>query len=204
MEVVQDASAKDGYRFEVKTGKISIEEEEEKKRGTKSVSKAGKAQGFFCVLTEAPIPLDYIRQQGRQQKMGARLMAVVAKGKKGRIYLSPNKEQEVAARVESPKIPEMDFEIPAKGPSISVQPYGMKKWDDIFTARQLTVLQTFSDLIGAVREQVLRDARASSLPEDDNPLANGGAGTVAYADAVATYLSFLIDKMADYNANLCT
>ena len=204
MEVVQDASAKDGYRFEVKTGKISKEEEEGKNKGTKAVSGAGRAQGFFCVLTEAPISLDYIRQQGQQKKIDARLMAVVAKGKKGRIYLSPTKEQEVAATMESRRIPELDFEIPAKGASISVQPYGMKKWNDIFTARQLVTLQTFSDLVGEAREQLLLDAHSTSLPEDNRPLADGGTGVSAYADSVATYLSFLIDKIADYNTSLCS
>ena len=204
MEVVQDASAKDGYRFEVKTGKISKEEEEEKNKGTKAVSGAGRAQGFFCILTEAPISLDYIRQQGLQQKIGARLMAVVAKGKRGRIYLSPTEEQEVVAELKRPEIPELDAEISRGGLGITPPNYGMEKWSDIFTARQFTVLQTFSDLIGEAREQVLCDARSASLPDDDNSLANGGIGAVAYADAVATYLSFLIDKVADYNTSLCS
>lgn len=204
LEVVRDDWAKDGYRFKVKTGGISEEEEKERKRGTKLVSEAGKAQGFFCVLTGAPISLDYIREQGQQKKLGARLIAVFVKSKKGRIYLSPTKEQEVVAEIEKPEIPELDFEIAAQGTSISVQPYGMKKWGDLFTARQVTALKTFSDLIGEAREQVLRDAYPAFLPEDDRSLSDGGSGVTAYADAVATYLSFSINKVADRNSVLCT
>ena len=199
MEVVRDASAKDGYRFEVKTGKISKEEEEEKKRGTQ----AGRAQGFFCLLTEAPISFDYLRSQGQQQKLGARLIAFLAESAKGRVYLTPTKEQEIVAEIEKPNIPELDVEIVAKGLGINVPLYGMTKWRDIFTARQMISLQTFSDLVTEARERVLEDARASSLPSDDYSLAEGGNGANAYADAVATYLSFIIDKMANRNSVLC-
>ena len=204
VEVMQDASAKDGYRFEVKTGDISKEEEKEKSRGTKAVSDTGRSQGFFCVLTEAPISLDYIRQQGQQKKIGARLMAIVAKGKKGQVYLPPTNEQETAAELKKPEIPELDAEISLGGLGITPPNYGMEKWSDIFTARQMTVLQTFSDLIGLTREHVLRDALVASMPNDNRSLADGGKGATAYADAIMTYLSFSINKVADRNSALST
>ena len=199
VEIVRDPLAKDGYRFEVKAGKISKEQEEEKKCGTQ----IGRAQGFFCVLTETPISFDYIRYQGQQKKLGARLVAVFAEGAKCRVYLAPTKEQETAAEIEMPNIPELDVEIFSEGLGIRVPLYGMTKWCDIFTARQMVSLRTFSDLIAEARERVVRDALASSLPEDDSSLADGGIGATAYADAVVTYLGFSIGKIADYNSVLC-
>ena len=205
VEVVRDALAKDGYYFEVKTGEISKEEEKEKKLGTKASSDAGRTRGFSCVLTGAPMSLDYIRSQGQQQKLGVRLMAIVAKGKKERIYLSPTKEQEAATEMEKPKIPELDTEVSREPRSIRTPLYGMMKWSDHFTARQLTTLQTFSELVGEAREKVLHDAHhAASLPEDSRHLADGGIGATAYADGVATYLTFLVGKMVDRNSILCS
>ncbi len=57
-------------------------------------------------------------------------------------------------------------------------------------------LTTFSDLVAEARERVKRDALAAGLPDDGKPLANGGAGATAYADAVGVYLAFAIDRMA--------
>ncbi len=73
----------------------------------------------------------------------------------------------------------------------------------MFTDRQLLALSTFSDLLGEVREQVFDDARAGGLPDDGVRLWEGGSGAVAYADAVATYLAFVVDKCADYWSILC-
>jgi putative DNA methylase len=56
-------------------------------------------------------------------------------------------------------------------------------------------LTTFSDLVGEARERVQRDALAAGLPDDGKPLRDGGAGAAAYADAVAVYLAFAVDRM---------
>jgi len=84
---------------------------------------------------------------------------------------------------------------------------GMPLYRDLFTPRQLAAMVTFSDLAGEVRALVLEDANASpklsGRPTPDKPLAEGGAGPVAYADAVVTYLSFAIDKCSDYSSSLC-
>ena len=61
---------------------------------------------------------------------------------------------------------------------------------DLFTPRQLVALTTFSDLVQEARERVKRDALAAGLPDDGKPLAAGGTGATAYADAVGVYLAF--------------
>ena len=81
----------------------------------------------------------------------------------------------------------------------------MTTFGDLFTARQLVALTTFSDLVQEARERVKRDALAAGLPDDGKPLRDGGTGATAYADAVAVYLAFAVDK-ADRlrHRTLCT
>ena len=47
------------------------------------------------------------------------------------------------------------------------------------------------------------DAIATGLPDDDVPLRSGGTGALAYAQAVAVYLAFAVDKGANYWSSLC-
>jgi putative DNA methylase len=48
-------------------------------------------------------------------------------------------------------------------------------------------LVAFSDLVAEARRKVLADMAACDwLPDDDRPLAEGGIGPQAYADAVGT------------------
>ena len=82
--------------------------------------------------------------------------------------------------------------------------YGMTTFGDLFTPRQLVALTTFSDLVQEARERVKRDALAAGLPDDGKPLDDGGTGATAYADAVAVYLAFAVDRMAtDWSTALC-
>jgi adenine-specific DNA methylase len=44
--------------------------------------------GAVCLATSTPVPLGYIRAEGKAGRMGAQLMAIVAEGSHGRIYFS--------------------------------------------------------------------------------------------------------------------
>ena len=74
------------YRFEIRTGKGKPPE------GTVN------RRGGTCLLSGAPMPFDYIRSEGKAGRMGARLMAIVAEGPNGRVYLPPSEEHEEIAR----------------------------------------------------------------------------------------------------------
>ena len=79
----------------------------------------------------------------------------------------------------------------------------MTRWRDLFTSRQLVALTTFSDLIQEARDEVKSHAILSGLIDDDASLDAGGTGASAYADAVAVYLAFAVDKGANYWSSLC-
>lgn len=159
-------------------------------------------KGAKTVGDGTPFTYEYIREEGRAGRMGQHLIAVVAEGDRGRLYLSPSEVQIDASKVDRPDFGN-DAEMADNPRWFSPPQYGLKKFSDVFTDRQMVALTTFSDLVGEAREQVLADALAAGLPEGDR-LEAGGTGAAAYADAVATYLGFAVDKAADLNSSLCT
>ena len=133
--------------------------------------------------------------------MGQQLMAIVGESERGRVYASPNHHHQESANISSdPSI--ASTSLPEKALGFRVQAYGMVRHRDLFTERQLVALSTFSDLVGEVRGQVLGDARAAGLPNDGQRLANEGNGADAYSDAVATYLAFGVDRLADRGSTI--
>ncbi len=91
--------------------------------------------------------------------MGARLMAIVAEGDRGRVYLAPTPEHEAVARKAQPEW-KPDVAMPGNPRWFSPPLYGLTTYGDLFTPRQLAALTTFSDLVGEARERVRRDAVA--------------------------------------------
>jgi len=148
-------------------------------------------KGARCVCCGAPVSLDHVRAEGRAGRMGAQMLAIVAEGARGRIYLPPSEAHErVAASAEPAWAPET--ELPEQALGFRVQNYGLTRHADLFTPRQLVALTTFSDLVGEAHERVRRDAEAADV---------GRAGE--YADAVATYLALSISKAADLASSQC-
>ena len=185
-----------GYRFTVKVGKPK--DAERAKNGTK----LSRGANFECLMSGTPIAGDYIKAEGKAGRMGARLMAIVAEGERGRVYLAPTPEHEAAARKAKPEWrPEGD--VPARLTGGTCVPYGLATWGDLFTPRQLVALTTFSDLVGEAMREVRRDALAAGLPDDSKPLRDGGTGAAAYAEAVGVYLGMSVSKMADAQSSLC-
>src|SRR5581483_11337875 len=186
-----------GYRFTVKVGKPK--DAEAAKNGTK----LSRGANFQCLMSGVPMAPQYVKNEGKAGRMGARLMAIVAEGERGRVYLAPTPEHEAAARRAKPDW-KPEGEIAKRMTGGNCTPYGLTTWGDLFTPRQLVALTTFSDLVGEAMAQVRRDALAASLPDDFTPPREGGTGSAAYAEAVAVYLALSIDKAADYWATINT
>ena len=158
-------------------------------------------QGAVCPCCGTAVPFSYIREQGKAGGMSAQMMAVVAEGKNGRIYLSPDAMQIKAAQCEEPSgCPETYLPVQALG--FRVQSYGMDMHKKLFTPRQLTALTTFSDLVAEAQAKATQDALASGMQDDGRGLDEGGCGATAYGQAVGVYLAFLVDKLADLGNSL--
>ena len=186
-----------GYRFTVKVGKPK--DAEAAKNGTS----AGKRAAFRCLMSETPLPYDYIREQGQAGRMGARLMAIVAEGTRGRVYLAPTAAHEAVARHAKPEW-KPDVDLPVNPRDFKTPNYGLMTYADLFTPRQLVALTTFSDLVQEARELVEQDALAAGLPDDRRPLRDGGTGAKAYAEAVGVYLAFVVEKLTESHSTICT
>jgi putative DNA methylase len=197
----QDGGAPSGYRFAVKVGKPK--DAEAAKNGTKR-----PGANFVCVMSGSPITGDYIKSEAQAGRMGTRMMAIVAEGERGRVYLSPNEAMEDVAREAKPEWkPEVEFLQQALG--FRVGNYGMTKWSDLFTRRQIVALTTFSDLVQEARERVRHNADVAAKDggapsEGGNGLAAGGSGATAYADAVGVYLGCVVSAVTDDLSSIVT
>jgi putative DNA methylase len=190
VEPVIDPEAQDGWRFEVKTGVPSKEQEERLKQGTK----VGRGSNFSCVLTGSSIPAAHVKSEGVARRMGNRLIALVAETEGKRGYLSPTPEHEHAAQNVIVPPDTIDLATSTHPQYMACVGYGLDNFKKFYTDRQLTVLTAFSDLIPLVREMVKEEAHGSGWEDDKTSLADGGLGSDGYADAVATYLAFAISK----------
>jgi len=77
--------------------------------------------------------------------MGTRLMTIVAEGEPGGCTCRHRGMEIVAHGAKSGWKPDVEFFQQALG--FRVGNYGMKKWSDLFTFRQLVAITTFADLV---------------------------------------------------------
>ena len=179
--VVDDRSHPSGRRVDFRIGHDRTTLPAANADGTMSRGKA------MCVACNSLASSEYIKGQAVGVGLGARLMATVAEGQRQRIYLAPTPEHESAATIPRPG-DTPDQLVPFPNHDVDRLPmYGMPRWSDAFTNRQLVALTTFSDLVAQAREQVVRDG-----------------GSAEYADAVSTLLGFGVSKATDYHNSLCS
>lgn len=177
-------------RFEVKPGKSERE-------GTRTRT------GANCIRCGASLSGEYIQDEASAGRMNAMLMAIVAEGGRGRIYVSADDSHIEAASVDKPE--DCPSQYLAYDPrNIWCVNYGLDTFDKLFTNRQLTALTTFSDLVHEAQEQAEKDALAAGLPDDGVGLADHGTGARAYGEAVGVYLANLVDQLANHNSSICS
>lgn len=159
-------------------------------------------QGAVCIISSAAIPFKYIRQMAKDGRMGQKLMAIVAEGPKGKIYLSPDQISSDTALSAKPE--EKPSLLISHWPGrTNVVEYGMENFEDLFTDRQTVALNTFSELVHEARAEIQKDSLAGRDANDQRALREDGRGAKAYAEAVSVYLAFIADKCSDYNSSIC-
>lgn len=182
----------------------TIQYEVTSNRSVKKINPPKQSRNSFkCLWCGQNAPIDYIRDEAQKGRMNSQLIAIVAEGNNGRLYLSPDKEQELIADIKKPD-DYPDGEIAYNPRDIRAQLYGINNFSDLFTNRQLTALTTFSDLVSEAQKKAEQDAISAGMKDDHLALRDGGDGAKAYGEAVGVYLAFLVDKLADYNSSVCS
>lgn len=183
--VVADSEHPSGRRIDFEISHDLAKAPEQRRDGT-----IGR-QGATCAACDSTVPLNYIRAQGKENGLGSKLMATVAKGDRHRIYLAPSNSQARAADLAAPDdVPSGD--LPTNPRNFNTPGYGLDEWAKLFTNRQLVCLTALADLI--------EEARGKAL--SDTPKERGGEAQ-AYANAIATYLAMAISRTANRMSSLC-
>ena len=172
------------------------EEREQARKGTK----AGRGANFLCLLSDTAITSEHVKTSGITNRMGQELIAIVAEGKRGRLYLAPDDSHMAIAQKVKPNW-KPDNELIGKC-RVQLPLYGMNTFSDIFTNRQLVALTTFSDIALEIRAEIEADALSAGLSDDLTPLRDGGTGAKAYAEAISVYLTMALGRSANYWSSL--
>ena len=180
-------------RFSVHQGKCP--------KGRES-NKSGHSGTFICPNCGETTSPDYTKSTAQQIGLRKTLMAIVAEGKRGRIYCSPDLEHVLADNVERPSNAPT---VPMSNDRRAITPpdYGMPNFEDLYSNRQLFAITTFCNLVNEVQEKIEEDALDRGLSNDHLKLSNGGNGAKAYSEAIGVYLAFAVDKMSDRSSSLC-
>ena len=140
----------------------------------------GRSRCIFCGIAVKDTEL---KEQVRAHGLRIIALATVAEGNSCRIYLAPPEIEEPV--ISAPPTEWLEQPICDNPRWFSPPAYGLTTFRDLFTARQLLALTTFSGLVGEARAEACKDGAES-----------------AYADAIATYLAFAVDRCADFWSTL--
>ncbi|MCY3923480.1 MAG: DUF1156 domain-containing protein [Chloroflexi bacterium] len=176
------------YQFSVKAGPPT--------EAAKSGTKLGRGANFRCILSHSPISGDYIKAEGQAGRMKARLMAIVAEGDRGRVYLPPTAEHESRPIGAQPRW-RPETSLPDDRRAFWTPNYGLTSFGDLFSNRQLVALTTLSHLVSEARKLIREHATSCGIGVDDGLQFNDGTSRLDYAEAVSVYLALAVSKTAD-------
>ena len=169
--------------------------EHDKRIGAGTMSRSGAS----CPCCPAIMTMEDIRLEGRCGRLDSVMTAVVIDGANGKEYRTPKTEEiDAAAKAEAELdrvFADVPFGLPNEptpagggrgaGRAFSVQGFGMMRWRDLFTPRQLLALGTFVKWTRAARGAM-----------------EGYSGE--WVEAVGAYLSMSLDRLADRSSALCS
>ncbi len=184
-----------GYSFQVRRGQSPVHASE----GTKAV---GRGSDFRCLLSDTPISADYIRTEAQAHRLGSCMVAVVAEGPRGRVYLPPIVPSTPAEAIAESWSPDTEFFQEALG--FRVGNYGMSRWSDLFSSRQRLVLNTLFALAGEAGRMAENAAvTAVDRTSDASATSETSSGDArAYGQAITLYLTLATSRVSDKSSML--
>jgi len=149
--------------------------------------------GGRCLLSDQPIPFDYIRSQACAGLMGAQLLCLVLQAGRERIFV-PADPAQIHAATDCIARDYPDSDLPKQALSMRVMLYGMDKHYKLFTQRQLVLLNQMTLILKEVGLRIAADAVSSCVQIDRSD----------YVTSVLSLLAFGISKMTTTNTTLAT
>ena len=181
--------------FHVKKGLL-----EEAQNGNKIGNSGAK---FRCPSCGEITTDKYVKEMGKAGKLGTQLIAVGYETDTGRVYESPSQRHINAANTEpSTDLPLGD--LPNNTRWFSPPLFGLIRYTDLYTSRQLHLMTTLCDLVERARRKVYEDAIKAGMQDDGVSLSGRGKGAYAYSQAVSVYLSLVVGKIANFQSQVCT
>ena len=159
--------------------------------------------GATCVLSGEAIPLEYIRREGRAGRLGSRLLAIVADGPSGRVYLPASAiDESYLNSILKPTKPSIKIDHWSGCTNCVI--YGFTNFEDLYSPRQFTTLKAFVEAITEITDEIYSDIKLrKSIISSEITFLDGGTGAKAYSEALSLLLSFSLSKLADLNNSFC-
>ena len=130
-----------------------------------------------------PVTLEYVRSEASEGRLGDQLLCTVANSGNPEVYLSPDQRQlDILAQIPTQDGP--DTFLPEQALGFSVQNYGMQKHRQLFTNRQLALINTLLGLVDEIRNVIEKDLPSEMKSEIG----------INYVNAVITYLGLITSK----------
>src|SRR5690606_24401417 len=120
-------------------------------------TKTGRGS-FRCLLSDTALTTKYLHEQGRADRIGTRLLAIVVEGQRSRVYVNATPEHEEVARSAHPAW-RPTTQLGTNTRHLTPVTYGYTTHASLFTPRQLTALDTLSSLVADARAKVFEEAR---------------------------------------------
>jgi len=181
----------------IQGGNAAQRRENDKRTGMGTISRSGAK----CPLCNTIMTSEDIRLEGQAGRIKAIPMAVVVAGAAGKEYRLPCEEEICLPETTAKEVERVFADIPlglpqegipqgasrvGGGSAFTVYIYGITRWKELFSARQLIAVAVFLKHTRLAIDAMRKSGYTSELCE-----------------AVFAYLAVIVDKVADYNSNIC-
>jgi putative DNA methylase len=163
--------------------------------------KTGRGAKFRCIFCNSLQTDDYIKKEGKENRISKILIGSVVIGGKGQEYVD-SKYVDIPIVEDLDDLGNLETELNYEPRAIWCPLYGLERYRDLFTNRQLKTLITFSEIVKNSKQKIISDGLLAGISDDGVRLSNGGKGLTAYSEAIATFLAFIVDRCSNYWSTL--
>jgi putative DNA methylase len=160
--------------------------------GTRDEGTVKRAKGT-CVATGAAITNEAIRSSAANGTMGADLVCKIYDSPSGRRYSATTAADKDKALSELRDVWLPEGKMPTHSQYMGAPRYGLDEWKKLFLPRQAAVVASFIEVMDELSTEIKEKAQETGLPVGEH-LRDGGSGAIAYAEAISTYLAFVLNR----------